>query len=224
MIVDKNKLEMTLLLIIPVLILLILSADIYAEGIKLKPNVVAGDHFGYSSCLYGDYAIVGAALGEGKKGSAYIFKYDDNSWKEQAILTAKDGQVGDLFGRSVAITDRYAFVGASDDDNDMGAGTGTVYIYRLNGISWDEDTTLRPHGQMIESCQFGWSISASGNYLIVGSPMESWRGGAIYIFECVNDKWMEQAKLASSNWAPGDYLSVSIEEDSGTGWVCRSLR
>ena len=56
----------------------------------------AGDSFGCSVSIGGDYAIVGAVLDADNgtdSGSAYIFKRLGTSWIEQQKLTASDAAV-----------------------------------------------------------------------------------------------------------------------------------
>ena len=184
-------------------------------GIELKArDLHEGDSFGMDNCIYGEYAIVGAPWADNYKGIAYIFKYNGTTWVEEEELVAGDGADSDHFGLSVAITNEYAIVGTPLDD-DMGEDTGSVYIFRFEGGNWIQEAKLKPHGDTIKWCYFGYSISISGDYLVVGSRRESWAGGAIYIFQGVNGKWEEQAKLISSDWARGDNLgySVSISGD-----------
>jgi len=71
----------------------------------------AGDHFGYSVAISGDYAVVGAYGGDDAgwmSGSAYIFKRNGTAWEERAKITASDAMAEDFFGTSVAISSDYA--------------------------------------------------------------------------------------------------------------------
>ncbi len=186
-----------------------------ASEVKLLPrDGVAGDGFGYSVSIYGDYAIVSAAYKGKGKGAAYIFKRDGNSWKEQQMLFAGDEKKVDIFAYRVAISEEFAFVSSPWDD-DKGEDTGSVYIFRRTGESWTRQAKLYPHGQWIKWCCFGYSVAISGDYLVVGSPFEEEARGAVYIFKREGDTWDEQAKLESSDWARGDSFGqvVSISGD-----------
>ena len=75
----------------------------------------AGDHFGQSVSIAGNYAIVGAPWDNSELGSAYMFKQDQggaDQWGQIKKLTASDGAAGDHFSESVAIDGDYAIVGA----------------------------------------------------------------------------------------------------------------
>ena len=59
----------------------------------LASDAAAGDYFGESVSISGNYSIIGSYLdddGGDKSGSAYIFKRDGDGWSEQAKLTASE--------------------------------------------------------------------------------------------------------------------------------------
>lgn len=89
------------------------------------------DEFGKSVAIGADRAVVGAHYDDdkgGQAGAAYVFKYDETSWLEQAKLTASDGNSYDQFGASVSISGGYVVVGAAYND-DKGSNSGSAYIF-----------------------------------------------------------------------------------------------
>ena len=79
--------------------------------------------------------------------------------------------------------------------------------------------------------QFGYSVSVSGNTVVVGVPRESsnatgvngdesdnsaWRSGAVYVFVRNGASWSQQAYLKASNTDPQDFFgyAVSISGDT----------
>jgi hypothetical protein len=141
------------------------------------------DCFGFSVSIDGDYAIVGAWLdddnGDGS-GSAYVFKRDGTTWTEEAKLTASDGAAEDNFGWSVSIDGDYAIVGAwLDDDN--GEDSGSAYVFKRDGTTWTEEAKLTASDGAAEDC-FGYSVSISGDYAIVGAYNDNGAKGSAYIF------------------------------------------
>jgi hypothetical protein len=98
----------------------------------------AGDYFGSSVSIDGDYAIVGApgAPTSNNTGSAYIFKRDNDNWYEQTYWNGE--KYGDYLGMSVSIDGSFAIIGAYGDDS----GTGSVYIYNRSGTSWVEEQKM----------------------------------------------------------------------------------
>ncbi|MCJ7693535.1 MAG: FG-GAP repeat protein, partial [Sedimentisphaerales bacterium] len=83
--------------------------DCWQEQQKLlASDGAAGDFFGSSVAVSGDYMIVGANKGDGHElntGSAYIFKYDGANWVQQCKLIAPDGAGNDYFGYAVCINE-----------------------------------------------------------------------------------------------------------------------
>ena len=63
----------------------------------------AGDGFGQSVSLSGEWLVVGAQGDDTGKGSAYVFAWNGTSWVQQAKLTAADAAANDYFGTSVRI-------------------------------------------------------------------------------------------------------------------------
>jgi len=104
----------------------------WVEEAKLLPSDGAGyDFFGTSVSIFRDTVIIGA---EGDhenavySGSAYVFRYDDTGWVEEAKLLASDGAGYDFFGTSVSISGDTVVIGA-DGDDDNGSESGSAYIF-----------------------------------------------------------------------------------------------
>lgn len=136
----------------------------------------AGDHFGQSVSIDGDYAIIGARGYDLCRGTAYIFKRSGTSWSQQARLIASDSATGDWFGYTVSIDGDYAIVGARDH------GPGAAYIFKRSNTSWSEVANLKASDAASGDC-FGWSVSISGSYAIVGAPHENPKHhGSAYVF------------------------------------------
>jgi len=181
----------------------------------LAADGAASDEFGISVSISGDYAIVGAYMDDGingiNSGSVYIFYYDGTNWSEQAKLTASDGAADDRFGRSVSISGDYAIVGA-DGDDDNGSYSGSAYIFERSGTNWSEQAKLLASDGNT-SDYFGWSVSISGDYAVVGAAWDDDNGsdsGSAYIFKRYSTNWSEQAKLTASDGADIDYFSYSV--------------
>lgn len=175
---------------------------------SLKQKIVASDratedYFGSSVDIYGSYAIVGAlyededAVGsntQSNAGSAYIFMRDeDGRWNEVQKITASDRASGDAFGNySIAISDRYAFVGAykhyMDENGDSSVqDAGALYVFKRNADGrWFETQKICEEIRQPED-YFGYSVGISGNYAIVASGWDDEGSveeiGSGYIFE-----------------------------------------
>jgi hypothetical protein len=97
-------------------------------GTKLTDSGgAAGDEFGFSVSISGDYAVVGAPSDDDKgntSGTAFLFhRTGTNSWDSGTKITASDGGAAyDQFGWSVSINGDYAIIGYPSD-GDAFAGT-----------------------------------------------------------------------------------------------------
>ncbi|MEE9165835.1 MAG: beta-propeller fold lactonase family protein [Candidatus Neomarinimicrobiota bacterium] len=136
-------------------------------------------------------------------------------------LTASDAEAYDYFGYSVSISGDYAIVGARNDD-DAGSQSGSAYIFVRDGQSWTEQAKLTA-SDAVAAEWFGNSVSISGDYAIVGAPIDGLDSGSAYIFVRDGQSWTEQAKLTASDARRGDHFgnSVSISGDyaiAGAWW------
>jgi uncharacterized repeat protein (TIGR02543 family) len=137
---------------------------------------------------------------------------------DPAKIEATDGADDDLFGLSVSISGDYAIVGAPFDD-DNGSASGSAYVFRRTGIdSWDSGTKLTASDGMAHD-HFGYAVSISGEYAIVGSPCDydAEEGcGSAYVFRRTGiNSWDSGTKLvapdADINNSFGHSVSVAGE-------------
>ncbi|HYE56308.1 MAG TPA: FG-GAP repeat protein [Chitinophagaceae bacterium] len=78
----------------------------WTQQARIYPsNGTAGDNFGASVAIYGDYVVVGAPekdiSGVNRRGRAYIFKRNNRYWEQVAGLQASNGAAEDKFGSAV---------------------------------------------------------------------------------------------------------------------------
>jgi hypothetical protein len=194
----------------------------WVEDAKLiASDGAAGDWFGYTVSINGDYAIVGASLhdrgGLLNCGAAYIFKNENAGWTEKSRLLAVDREAEDEFGGSVSISGNYAVVGAICDDT-AGEDAGAAYIFERIGENWIQRAKLIASDLDASEDHFGNSVSIDGDYVIVGSSLDDDLGedsGAAYIFKREGKSWQLQTKLTAPNGEERDYFgrSVSISGD-----------
>jgi hypothetical protein len=181
----------------------------------------ANDNFGSSVSISGNYAIVGSPFrNEGAsldQGSGFIFQLNAGAWTQIQRITA--GSAGDNFGTSVCISGNYIIVGVPNDDVGANADQGSVLIYELNGSSWivSQGITL-PTGTA--SNNFGFSVSVSGNYLIVGSPNEGIptipEQGAAIIYQKIGPRWNKLQYFKDPSGAALDFMGSSVNIDGIT--------
>jgi hypothetical protein len=104
------------------------TGSTWAEQQKLLPaDGAAGDEFGSSVAISGEYAVVGGWEGNGGTGAAYIFRREGNVWTETERLAPADLSIGDDFGYACAIDGEDVLVGC-DDDVIGGVSCGSAYF------------------------------------------------------------------------------------------------
>lgn len=132
-------------------------------------------------------------------------------------LTASDAQVKDQFGYALSISGNHVLVGAYRDDNpDVDTGSAYVFSQNHNGLNaWGEVAKLSA-SDSAQSDFFGWSVSISGDYAVVGSPDDDDLGsssGSAYVFarhQGGPNQWGEVTKLIASDGAMADEFGIAV--------------
>lgn len=144
---------------------------------KLTANGGArAQRFGYAVAINDDFAVIGNPTSLNNKGEVYVYKYADYTWSLNTKLKPRDVRWGDWFGAALAIDRSRVVIGAPCYD--LNFGTGSVYLYKHNGSSWQLESKLDPSNPVRF---FGFSIDIDQNRIVVGSKTED--GGSAYIFK-----------------------------------------
>jgi hypothetical protein len=141
------------------------------------------DDFGFAVAISNLYTIVGAQqeddAGGTSSGKAYI--YDNTTG---ALLHTLDNpnafgtSNSDVFGASVSISDSYAIVGASGEDDGSGFQSGKAYIFNpTTGTILHTLDNPNAFGTVAND-RFGQVVAISESYAIVGAPQEDDAGGS----------------------------------------------
>jgi len=107
------------------------------EAKLLGSDVASGDHFGSAVSIYEDTVVVGAHWHDGgeyeeNSGAAYVYRFVDEAWLEEAKMVASDAYYQNKFGNAVAVHDDVILVGSLFGDG-PGTDVGTAYIFRSTG-------------------------------------------------------------------------------------------
>lgn len=137
---------------------------------------------------------------------------------EDQKITASSESEGDLFGTSISIDANVAVVGAYLDDHVGCTDCGSTYVYRFDGSAWLQETRLIASDRTPDD-EFGWSVSISGNKILVGASGDGCAAGlscgAAYVFSFNGNQWIQEAKLVAADAASSVRFgeSVSIHAD-----------
>ena len=190
-------------------------------GNELKIIASDGDDYGYfgdSVSISGDYAIVGSRGDDDNgadSGAVYLYeRTSGNTWGNEFKITASDGAANDSFGDSVSISGDYAIVGAHGDDS----SSGSVYLYeRTSGNTWGNELKITASDGAAND-QFGYSVSISGDYAIVGAHLDDDNGstsGSVYIYERTSgNTWENELKIIASDGELSDHFGYSVSIDN----------
>ena len=171
------------------------------------------DYFGYANSIWKNQAVIGAYKHDNDdtdNGAAYVFTYEDLSWKMTQKLCASDSSRQDYFGFSVSIHDKQIAVGAYNVD-DSGNAAGAAYIFEHSDNQWLETAKLlASDGERND--YFGHSVSICNNHMVAGAYKADGVGrdsGAAYVFEKNNNKWTETCRLIPSKLKQYDYYGYA---------------
>lgn len=169
----------------------------FARNIAIDGDIIA----------IGTFVLPAQTLATGF-GATYIYSRDamnPNNWPLEQELLAESGEnIGfgiSLEGDTLVTSSFY----------DVGQGAS---IYQKIGASWTKTARLNGYNN-----QFGISATLNEDRIAVGASSDADGGtdaGAVYIFEFVSDRWVEQAKIHQLD-ASGEYnfgSSVAIDGDT----------
>jgi len=172
---------------------------------------------------------------------------DPNNAAAVAVyIKASNTGLGDQFGGSVALSGdgNTLAVGARFEDssatgvnglsNESAANAGAVYVLIRSGTVWGQQAYVKASNTGADD-NFGFSValSADGNTLAVGAPLEDSNAtgidgaqgdnnapdaGAVYVFTRSGVTWSQQAYVKASNTAADDQFgfSVALSADGST--------
>ena len=158
--------------------------------------------FGRAVAVSGDRFIAGGRQKYGDGTAGYVFRFDGESWLEEAILLPEEVVPDDMYGACVAIDGNVALVSASGDPD--GAKIGAVYVFRHDGASWNEETKLLS-GEGAEGDRFGSSVAVHNETIVIGANSDDEYGedsGSAYAFTHDGAEWLHHSKLLPSDGAP----------------------
>ena len=228
----KNKLLFSICLSIAFAISL--NAQNWNQILKtVDSDRAAGDSFGFSVSISGDYAVVGSYQEEHDllnanpivgAGSAFILQNIAGTWTQIQKIIASDRGGQDHFGYSVSISGDYIIVGAFDEDHDVAGlnpkiNSGSAYIYQNIAGTWTFVQKIVASDRY-DNDQFACSVSIDGNYAVVGAQYEDedasgaanlFNSGSAYIYKNIAGTWTEMQKIVSTDRADGDYFGCSVD-------------
>ena len=192
------------------------SAFIYdldgTNEVKLTASdAAAGDNFGSAVAIGNSKVAVGAKnenAGGTAAGAAYVYNLDGSG---EVKITASDAAANDEFGFAVAIANNKVYVGSPRSQSS--SGTGSVYIYNLDGSGESKITA----SDGINYAKFGSSLATGHDKLVVGARGEV---GAVYVYDLDGSN---EVKITASDGAMSDNFGCAVAIGSNKIVVGASL-
>lgn len=119
-------------------------------------------------------------------GAVYVFRYENNSWAQQAYIKASNTQADDWFGAAVALSgdgqwlavdaileDSNTLGVGGDENNDNATNSGAVYVFGYDGSAWNQQRYIKALNSGAGD-GFGASLALSvdGTTVAVGATAE----------------------------------------------------
>ncbi|MBP7748060.1 MAG: S8 family serine peptidase [Phycisphaerae bacterium] len=193
------------------------SADVFVRTgttwtatTRLSATDTTALRFGHAVALAEDWVAVGAPWSIypfPHAGAAYLYRRQGVTWVPELRVIPSDVAPGDCFGTAADLTAERLLSGAPYDD-DVGANSGSAYVYRLQGTSWVLETKLHAIGGSAGS-EFGNAVSLGSDRLVVAAHNRP-GGGAVYVFRLEGTTWPQEAELVAPDAFSGDNFGVSV--------------
>ena len=148
-------------------------------------------------------------------GAVYVWHHYDDEWHFAGRLVAADGIAGDKLGSQVSLQMPWLASGAYDHDDPYWSA-GATYVWKLDNL-WNFHAKLEA-SDMQPGDWFGYSVDINDDRMVIGAPHRAhpesgtYRSGAAYVFELVDDQWLEVGVL-------GPVDAIEAGERAEFGWV-----
>ena len=157
-----------------------------------------GDHFGWSVCMFGNVALVGAP-GDSHgnysgNGSVDLFEREEQTWSQTQYIIAEDLESNAAFGSAVGIAGTHLVIGAPMKVHADKSAAGVVYMYQIipgsNPKQEEFLITLVPAQSNVHA-RFGAALACTTNRIAVCAPgaQDLSTPGFIYIFNQSENSW-----------------------------------
>jgi hypothetical protein len=233
------------------------SGSAWAQTAYVKASNSGTDHlFGRALALSRDglaLAVTSPAEGSGatgiggnqynnnrpQSGAAYVFRFSNGSWAQEAYVKASRAITGLVFGLSVAfnatgttlavgtVGESSNAIGVDGNQDDASAtNAGAVYVFRRDNAVWAQESYIKASNTGAGDF-FGYSLALSddGHVLAVSAPGEQSNAngvggnegddsmvgaGAAYVFTRSGAMWTQHSYVKGHSTDSGDLFGRSL--------------
>lgn len=208
------------------------------QKITNPDGVAANDTFGANICFKGRFALVSNAgiymsPRIGTNSSVYLYSYNGGQWNFLQKLTGDQAgpttitspslgtiAVGDGFGASLAIDDRWAIIGSPLECRTAGGPlSGAAYFYRLTKVDGVKQLNRVQKIYSDDVSAQGTSfvhVALQGETALISDPTRTGPAGqaqgGVMVFRFKDNKWQHAHTLYDPNGSAFDYFGVSVSK------------
>ena len=221
------------------------AADLFGYRVSLSRDGNTLVAAGYDEDGAGRGVNVDQGNGRNGSGALYVFNRTGGTWAQSAYLKGSRSEGNDALGFSIAISgDGNTIVaGAADEscllgginpegcntdkpEDASGGSSGAAYVWVRSGGTWTEQAFIKASSPQLQDWfAANLAVSADGNTLLVGAPMEDSRArgingdeqdnsavesGAAYLFRRTGTTWTQQAYMKADNAEEFDEFGTSV--------------
>ncbi|MCW5518914.1 hypothetical protein J1N09_03630 [Aureitalea sp. L0-47] len=174
-----------------------------------------------------------------RAGAAYVYVRSGSTWTQEAYVKASNTDGQDNFGQVVKLdADGNTMVVSSTGEDSSATGingnesdnstsaSGAVYVFTRSGSTWTQQAYIKASNTDFNDL-FGVSMSltASGDGLLIGAPVESgydsgiggdqssndvFSSGAAYLLERSGSTWSQSLYIKACNVGQGDRFGSGV--------------
>jgi len=180
----------------------------------IADDASAGDEFGKAVSLNEDELFSGAWLDDDQgsnSGSVYVFKRQNNIWRQSAKLYPDPAAPYDQFGNFMASAGDYLLVGVPENKAN-GPKSGCAFLFEKTDGEWKQtDRWIPSDGH--EGAHFGQSVTIGENWAAVGaykSDSYCTDCGGVYLYRKNENTWEYFTTLIPEDVKNGDHFGNAI--------------
>ena len=187
--------------------------DYLLEAKLIAPDATPYAEFGRAVAIHGNTVIVGARFAQvgplSSAGAAYVFRKTKGAWHLEAKITSPTPANEDNFGRALAIHGDLLVITARKESLNA-QDVGAAYVFRHVGGRWKDEVKLTA-SDPAPGAYFGQSVAVQGDLIAIGARnADPNAAGAVYIFDRLENQWVESAKLTPPDGKADDNFAFSI--------------
>jgi hypothetical protein len=182
---------------------------------------------GYSVSISadGNTVLIGGKSDDNNRGAVWVFTRSGGAWSQQGNKLVGTGFIGGQssqgYSVSISADGNTSVSGGPFDDS----GRGAVWVYTRSGGVWSQQGNKLSGTDFSATPNQGFSVnlSANGNTVILGGPMNQNNRGAAWVFNRSGGVWSQQGNklfgTGATNGISQQGISVSLSANGNIALV-----